>query len=65
MKLRTDQNFVGLILKTSLALFLKIIFAGQNEWEIARGQNRQFQLLVYVCSGRWEVSYHIADYAEK
>jgi hypothetical protein len=27
--------------------------------------NRQFQLLVYACRGRWEVRYHIADYAEK
>jgi hypothetical protein len=27
--------------------------------------NRQFQLLVYACRGGWEVSYHIADYAEK
>jgi hypothetical protein len=29
--------------------------------------NRQFQLLVYAYSyrGRWEVRYHIADYAEK
>ena len=27
--------------------------------------NWQFQLLVYACRGRWEVSYHIADYAEK
>jgi hypothetical protein len=26
---------------------------------------RQFQLLVYACRGRWEVRYHIADYAEK
>jgi hypothetical protein len=26
---------------------------------------RQFQLLVYACRGRWEVLYHIADYAEK
>jgi hypothetical protein len=25
----------------------------------------QFQLLVYVCMGGWEVSYHIADYVEK
>ena len=27
--------------------------------------NRQFQLLVCACRGRWEVRYHIADYAEK
>jgi hypothetical protein len=27
--------------------------------------NRQFQLLVYACRERWEVRYHIADYAEK
>jgi hypothetical protein len=27
--------------------------------------NRQFQLLVYACRGRWEVRYHIADNAEK
>jgi hypothetical protein len=27
--------------------------------------NRQFQLLIYVCRGWWEVRYHIADYAEK
>jgi hypothetical protein len=27
--------------------------------------NRQFQLLVYACRGRWEERYHIADYAEK
>jgi hypothetical protein len=27
--------------------------------------NRQFQFLVYACRGRWEVRYHIADYAEK
>jgi hypothetical protein len=27
--------------------------------------NRHFQLLVYACRGRWEVRYHIADYAEK
>jgi hypothetical protein len=27
--------------------------------------NRQFQLLVYACRGRWEVRYHISDYAEK
>jgi hypothetical protein len=27
---------------------------------------RQFQLLVYyACRGRWEVKYHIADYAKK
>jgi hypothetical protein len=26
---------------------------------------RQFQLLIYVCRGRQEVMYHIADYAEK
>jgi hypothetical protein len=25
----------------------------------------QFQLLVYVCMGGWEVRYHIADYVEK
>jgi hypothetical protein len=25
----------------------------------------QFQLLLYVCMGGWEVRYHIADYAEK
>jgi hypothetical protein len=28
-------------------------------------QNRQFQLLAYVCRAEWEVRYHIADYAEK
>jgi hypothetical protein len=27
--------------------------------------NRQLQLLVYACRGRWEVRYHIADHAEK
>jgi hypothetical protein len=27
--------------------------------------NREFQLLVYVCRGGWEVRYHIADYAEE
>jgi hypothetical protein len=28
--------------------------------------NKQFQLLVYACSGGdWEVRYHIADDAEK
>jgi hypothetical protein len=27
--------------------------------------NRQFQLLVYACRGRWQVRYHIADNAEK
>jgi hypothetical protein len=30
-----------------------------------KGFNRQFQLLVYACRGRWEVRCHIADYAEK
>jgi hypothetical protein len=32
---------------------------------LTRFNNRQFQLLVYACRGRWEVRYHIADYAEK
>jgi hypothetical protein len=27
--------------------------------------NRQFQLLVYACRGRWEVRHHITDYVEK
>jgi hypothetical protein len=27
--------------------------------------NWQFQILVYACRGRWEVRYHIGDYAEK
>ena len=27
--------------------------------------NRQFQLLISARRGRWEVRYHIADYAEK
>ena len=36
-------------------------------WLASRGwpYNRQFQLLVHACRGRWEVRYHIADYAEK
>ena len=34
-------------------------------YENAASGNRQFQLLVYSCRGRWEVRYHIADNAEK
>jgi hypothetical protein len=34
-------------------------------WMFSGMTNRQFQLLVYACTGRWEVRYHIADNAEK
>jgi hypothetical protein len=51
------------VCKVSLLLFL----CGQktNERNKVNLSNGQFQLLVYACRGRWEVRYHIADYAEK
>jgi hypothetical protein len=40
----------------------KRVLLGFKPWLVL---SRQFQLLVYACRGRWEVRYHIADYAEK
>ena len=44
----------------------------QHFWEISEKlisswifKKLQFQLLVYVCMGGWEVRCHIADYVEK
>ena len=44
----------------------------QHFWEISEilisswiFKKSQFQLLVYVRMGGWEVRYHIADYVEK
>jgi hypothetical protein len=54
----------------SIHVFFCLLYKGQslksdNFYRKAILINRQFQLLVYACRGRWEVRYHIADYAEK
>jgi hypothetical protein len=44
---------------------LPTVAKSNTDLSIRIEHNRQFQLLIYVCRGRREVRYHIADYAEK
>jgi hypothetical protein len=45
--------------------YIYVIIPMSRSFEDSLRSNRQFQLLVYACRGRWEVRYHIGDYAEK
>jgi hypothetical protein len=60
-QMKTNKRPSGITYNKLNCTMLKDIFVLRNYFL----PNRQFQLLVYACRGRWEVRYHIADNAEK